>query len=131
MFKQVIPIIAILIIIQLAMIFMKRKKSKQKPNANKFDYKKRIDEFIRISNYDEGVGAGNKLSEEMRQGLGGNLILGIPDNMRSVRKDLNIIIDAVSHAVKAKIGEKSDIVKYNNADEMFDEILEVINKHKL
>jgi len=49
--------------------------------------------------------------------------------MRDVRKNLNLIIDGVSHGVKAKVGEKSDIIKYNNAEEMFDEIVDVINKH--
>ena len=128
--EKFIPIIAILIFIQLAIKFMRSRKSKQ-PASQRFDYKKRIDEIMRISNYDEGVGAGRKLSEEARQGLGGDLLLGIPDNMRDVRKNLNLIIDGVSYGVKAKVGEKSDIIKYNNAEEMFDEIVEVVNKHKV
>ena len=131
MFEKLIPVIVILILIQFFVRFMNSRKSKQKANTRKFDYKRRIDEFIKISSYDEGVGAGNKLSEEVRQGLGGQLVLDIPDSMRDVRKDLNLIIDGVSHAVRAKIGEKSDIVKYNNSAEMFDEILEIINKHKV
>ena len=131
MFEKIIPVIVALILIQFAMKFLISRKSKQKVNTHRFDYKKRIDEFMKISNYDEGVGVGNKLSEEARQGLGGSLLLDIPESMREVRKDLNLIINAVSHGVKAKIGEKSDIVEYNNAAEMFDEIVKIINRHKL
>ena len=131
MLETIIPIVAVLIFIQIAIRYMNTKKSKQKPSSRNFDYKKRIDEFMRISNHDEGVGVGSKLSEEARQSLGGDLILGIPESMRGVRKDLNLIIDGVSHAVKAKAGEKSDITKYSNAEEMFDEILEIVNRHKL
>jgi len=131
MFEKIIPIIAALILLQFAMKFLISRKSKQKVNTNRFDYKKRIDEFMKISNYDEGVGAGNKLSEDVRQGLSGDLLLDIPESMRGVRKDLNLIIDGVIHGVKAKIGERANMEKYNNAAEMFDEILEIINRHKL
>ena len=131
MLEKLIPIIAVLLFIQIAVKLMRAKKSKPKADSRNFDYKKRIDEFMKISNYDEGVGAGHKLTEEARQALGSELIQGIPDNMRDVRKNLNLIIDGVSCAVKSKIGEKSDMIKYNNAAEMFDEIVEVINKHKI
>jgi len=129
--EKFIPIIAILILVQFGMKFLSRRRAKQKPASRDFDYKKKIDDAMRISNYDEGVGTGRKLSEEAHQGLGGDLITGIPDNMRDVRKNLNLIIDGVSHGVKAKTCEKSDIMKYNNAAEMFDEIVEIINKHKV
>ena len=128
--EKLIPIIAILIFIQIAVKFMRSRRSKQTASQH-FDYKKRIDEFMKISNYDEGVGTGRKLSEEVRQSLGSDLLAGIPQNMSDVRKNLNLIIDGVSHGVKAKTCEKSDIIKYNNAAEMFDEIVEVINKHKV
>jgi len=131
MFEKVLPIIAALIFIQLAVRFIKMRNSRPKVDSRNFDYKTRIDEFMKISNYDEGVGAGRKLAEEARQGLGSDLILGIPDSMRDVRKNLNLIIDGVSHAVKSKIGERSDMIKYNNAAEMFDEIVEIINRHKI
>ncbi|MCL2154521.1 MAG: hypothetical protein FWH53_02530 [Leptospirales bacterium] len=131
MFEKFIPVIIVLILIQLVIRFMKMKNSRPKVDSRNFDYKKRIDDFMKISNYDEGVGAGRKLSEEVRQGLGGDLIMGIPESMRDVRKNLNLIIDGVSHGVKAKIGERSDIIKYNNAAEMFDEILAIINRHKV
>ena len=131
MFEKLVPIIFILIVIQLAMKFINKNKSKPRVDSRHFDYKKRIDDFMRISNYDEGVGAGRKLTGEVHQGLGGDLISGIPDNMRDVRKNLNLIIDGVSCAVKAKIGEKSDVVKYTDEAEMFDEIVEIINRHKI
>jgi hypothetical protein len=131
MFEKFVPIILILIAIQVVVKFMNRKKSTSRADSHHLNYKKRIDEFMRVSNYDEGVGAGRKLAGEVQQGLGGDLISGIPDNMRDVRKNLNLIIDGVSCAVKAKIGEKSDMIKYTNGAEMFDEIVEIINRHKI
>ena len=131
MFEKLVPVILVLILIQLAMKFINKKKSKPRVDSRHFDYKKRIDDFMRISNYDEGIGAGRKLAGEVHQGLGSDLISGIPENMRDVRKDLNLIIDGVSCAVKAKIGEKSDVIKYTNGAEMFDEIVEIINRHKV
>jgi hypothetical protein len=131
MFEKLIPIILVLILMQVAIKFINKNRRKPRVNSRNFDYKKRIDDFMRISNYDEGVGAGRKLAGEVQQGLGNDLILGIPENMRDVRKDLNLIIDGVSCAVKAKIGEKSDVIKYTNGAEMFDEIVEIINRHKV
>jgi hypothetical protein len=131
MFEKVLPIIVVLIIIQFAIRLIKNKSSKAKVNKHRYDYKDRIDEFMRISNYDEGVGAGRKLSEEVRHGLGSELLQGIPENMHDVKKNLNLIIDGVSHAVRAKIGEREEIIKYNNAAEMFDEILSIVNRHKV
>ena len=133
MFEKIIPVIVALIALQFLIRFMNKKRQSQQTSTREFDYKKRIDEFMRISNYDEGANHDRILTDEIRSGLGKpELLLEIPDSMREVRRGLNLIIDAVTHGVKAKIGTNpSHDIKYNSPDMMFDEIVEVIKRHKI
>lgn len=133
MFEKIIPVIVALIALQFLIRFMNKKKQSQQTSTRDFDYKKRIDEFMRISNFDEGTNNERILTDEVRSGLGKpELILEIPDSMRDVRRSLNLIIDGVTQGVKAKIGTNpAHEIKYNSPDKMFDEIVEVINRHKI
>lgn len=133
MFEKVIPVIAALIALQFLIRFMNRKKQNNQISTREFDYKKRIDEFLKVSSYDEGVNHDRILTDEIRSGLGKpELLLEIPDSMRDVRRNLNLIIDGVTQGVKAKTGTNPALeIKYNSPDKMFDEIVEVINRHKI
>lgn len=133
MFEKVIPVIVALIVLQFLIRFLNRKNKNKQPSARDFDYKKRIDDFLKISSYDEGTNNDRILSDEIRSGLGKpELLLEIPDSMRDVRRSLNLIIDGVTQGVKAKIGTNPvHDIKYNSPDKMFDEIVEVINRHKI
>lgn len=133
MFEKVIPVIIALIALQFLIRFMNKRKVSKPVQARNLDYKKKIDQFMQVSNYDEGVNSDRILTEEIRSGLGKpELMLEIPDSMRDVRRNLNLVIEGVSHGVKSKIGSNpaSDI-KYNSPDKMFDEIVAVINRHKI
>jgi len=133
MLEKVIPVIIAVIALQFIIRFMQKKKKEKTSTTRDFDYKKKIDQFLKVTNYDEGVSNERILVDDIRSGLGKpDIILGIPETMRDVRKDLNLIIDAVTHGVKDKIGKNPTIeINYNNPGKMFDEIVEVIKKHKL
>ncbi len=133
MLEKVIPVIIALVALQLMLKFMSSRRKKKQNVTRDFDYKKKIDNFLKVSNYDEGVNTEQILTDELRSGLGKpDLMLGIPDSMREVRRGLNLIIDGVTHGVKGKVNANTqDEIKYNSPDKMFDEIIEVINKHKI
>jgi hypothetical protein len=133
MFEKIIPVIVALIALQFLIRFMNRKKKGNQESSRNLDYKKRIDDFLKISSYDEGTNNDRILSNEIRSGLGKpELLLEIPDSMRDVRRSLNLIIDGVTQGVKAKIGTNPvHEIKYNAPEKMFDEIVEVINRHKI
>ena len=133
MFEKIIPVIVALIALKFLIRFMNKKRQNSPASTRDFDYKKRIDEFMKISNYDEGTNNDRILSDEVRSGLGKpELLLEIPDSMRDVRRSLNLVIDAVTQGVKAKIGSNPpQEIKYNSPDKMFDEIIAVINRHKI
>lgn len=133
MFEKLIPVILALLAVQILIrVMQKKRRTNQSPSRN-FDYKKRIDQLMKISNYDEGVNSEQAMIDEIRSGLGKpDMISGIPDNMRSVRRDLNLIIDAVTQGVKSKTGKTPvDAVRYHSPEKMFDEIVEVIRKHSV
>ncbi len=133
MLEKVLPIIIAVIAMQFLIRFMQKKRSQNKTVPRDYDYKKKIDQFMKVSNYDEGAGSDRILADEIRSGLGKpDLLLGIPDSMRETRKELNLIIDGVTHGVRSKIGKNPVIeVKYKDPVRMFDEIVEIIKKHKL
>ena len=134
MLEKIFPVIIALIALQILIRYRnKNKKNVKHTSRRDFDYKKKIDEFMKVSNYDEGVNREQVLIDGIHSGLGKpELILGIPDSMRDVRKNLNLIIDGVTYGVKGKIGSGPvDEIKYNSPDKMFDEIVEVINRHKI
>jgi len=133
MIEKIIPIILAIIALQFLIRFMQKKKKNKTVSTRDFDYKKKIDQFMKVTNYDEGVNNERILTDEIRTGLGKpDLLLGIPDNMREVRRDLNLIIDAVTEGVKSKVSKNPMIeIKYNEPVKMLDEIVQVIKKHKL
>ncbi len=132
MLEKILPVIIAVIAMQFLIRFMQKKRSENKTTTRDYDYKKKIDQFMRVSNYDEGVGSDRILVDEIRSGLGKpELLLGIPDSMREIRKDLNLIIDGVTHGVRSKTGKNTATeVKYKDPAGMFDEIVEIIKKHK-
>jgi len=133
MFERIIPVVIALIALQFLVRYMNKKRMNKRNSSRDFDYKNKIDQFLRISNYDEGTNNERILTDEIRSGLAKpELMLEIPDSMRDVRKGLNLIIDGVTHAVKGKISSRPGADnKYKNTAEMFDEIVEVIKKHKI
>jgi hypothetical protein len=133
MFEKVIPVIIALIALQFLIRFMNKRRASKPVQTRTQDYKKRIDEFLRVSNFDEGANSDRILTDEIRSGLGKpELMLEIPDSMRDVRRNLNLIIDAVTHGVKSKIGSNpASEIKYSSPDKMFEEIVAVINRHKV
>ncbi len=133
MLEKVIPIILAIIALQFVIRFMQKNKKAKSVNTRNLDYKAKIDQFMKVTNYDEGTNDERILTDEIRSSLGKpDLLLEIPDSMREVRRDLNLIIDAVTHGVKSKISKNpTDEIKYNNPDKMMDEIVEIIKRHKM
>lgn len=133
MFEKIIPVIAAVLVLQFLIRFMQKKKKEKNSQPRNFDYKKKIDQFMKYSNYDEGVNSEKLLIEDIRTGLGKTeFFSGIPEDKREVRRELNLIIDAVTHGIRSKLGSNStDEMKYNNPEKMFDEIVKVINNYKI
>lgn len=133
MLDKVLPIIIAIIAMQFLIRFMQKKRNSNKTPVRDYDYKKKIDQFMKVSNYDEGVANDRILIDEIRSGLGKTeLLLEIPDSMREIRRELNLIIDGVTHGVKSKIGKNPvSEIKFKDPGRMFDEIVEIIKKHKL
>lgn len=126
MFEKFIPIIIALIALQFIMRFMNKRKSMvQESEWRKADYKKRRDAIMKGRDPDEEAAAAPK---GMRF-LGVDDFNAIPEEMRGVRRDIIHIRDAVSAGLRAKIGRDAGDSKYNEPEKMFDEIVEVINRH--
>lgn len=134
MLEKIIPVIIALIAIQFLIRYTNSKRKKNTElTSERRDYKKRIDEFMRISNSDEGINTGRIAGDEVKSSLGRpDIIMNIPDNMRDVRKNLNLIIDGVTHGLKSKTGSPDESeIKYRDPSVMFDEIVEIIKKHRI
>jgi len=133
MLEKILPVIAMLVALQLLLRFMQRRRKTESQGSSRYsEYKEKIDRFMKISNYDEGADYDRVFSDEIRSGIAKpELIMGIPESMRDVRKGLNLIIDGVNHAVRAKTGTPgTGDIKYRDAAGMFDELVEVIKKHQ-
>ena len=133
MLETILPVIIAVIAMQFLIRFMQKKRSENKTTTRDYDYKKKIDQFMKVSNYDEGVVSDRILADEIRSGLGKpEILLGIPDSMREIRKELNLIIDGVTHGVRSKTGKNPVTeIKYKDPAGMFDEIVKIIKKHKM
>ena len=133
MIEKIIPVLVALIALQFIIRFISRKKP-PKPSAwRDLDYKRKIDELMKIGNFDDVNTTGKSLQEEVKSRLAtADLYMEIPDNMRDVRRGLNLVIDAVITGVKAKGGGGTpDAGNYKDPAGMFDEIVEVVKKHKV
>ena len=133
MIEKVLPVIIALVFLQLLIRFISRKKT-TKPSAwRDLDYKRKIDELMKIGNFDDAITTGKSLQDEVKARLAKpELYMEIPDNMRDVRRGLNILIDAVITGIKAKTGSgKGDMSHYKDPAKMFDELVEVVKKHKV
>ncbi len=133
MFEKIIPIIIALVFLQLFVRFMIRKKPVKTPAWRELDYKRKIDELMKIGNFDDANTTGKSLQDEVKASLAKTeLYREIPDNMRDVRRGLNILIDAVTTGIKAKTGSgNGDLSGYKNPAGMFDELVDVVKKHKI
>lgn len=126
MFEKFIPIIIALIVLQFIMRFMSKMRGRtQEAEWRKIDYKKRRDAIMKGRDPDEEAAA---MPKGIRF-LGIDDFNAIPEDMRNVRRDLLCIRDAVSIGLRAKIGRDVSDSKYNEPEKMFDEIVEVINRH--
>ncbi len=133
MFEKILPVILALIALQFIVRFMGRKKTPKKPVWKEIDYKRKIDELMKIGNFDDANTTGKSLQEEVKARLARpELYMDIPDDMRDVRRGLNILIDAVTAGVRAKTGSgKVDLSHYKDPAKMFDELVEIVKKHKV
>lgn len=133
MFEKIFPVIIALIALQFIVRFMARKKSGKTSAWREQDYKRKIDELMKIGNFDDHNTTGKSLQDEVKARLARpGLYMEIPDNMRDVRRGLNILIDAVTAGVRAKTGSgKADMSHYNDPAGMFDELVEVVKRHKV
>lgn len=133
MFERILPVILALIALQFIIRFMGRKKSAKNPAWKEIDYKRKIDELMKIGNFDDANTTGKSLQDEVKARLAKpELYMEIPDNMRDVRRGLNILIDAVTAGVRSKTGSgKGDMSHYRDPAKMFDELVEVVKKHKV
>lgn len=133
MFEKIFPVIIALIALQFIVRFMARKKSGKTSAWREQDYKRKIDELMKIGNFDDHNTTGKSLQDEVKARLARpELYMEIPDNMRDVRRGLNILIDAVTAGIRAKTGSgKTDMSRYNDPAEMFDELVEVVKRHKV
>lgn len=132
MFEKILPIIIALIALQLIVRFISRKKTEKTSAWRELDYKRKIDELMKIGNFDDANTTGKSLQDEVKARLAKpELYMEIPDNMRDVRRGLNLLIDAVITGIKAKTGSGTgNTAGYNAPDKMFDELVEVVKKHK-
>ena len=133
MIEKVLPVIVALVILQLMIRFMSRKKT-EKPSAwRELDYKRKIDELMKIGNFDDANTTGKSLQDEVKARLANaDLHREIPDNMRDLRRGLNILTDAVINGIRAKTGSGTgDMSHYRDPEKMFDELVEVVKKHKV
>jgi len=133
MFEKIIPVIVALIALQLLVKFKNKRKNNYNAQSRGLDYKERINQFLKISSFDQGANNEKILIDEILSNLGDpELQNEIPDDMPDIRRELYLIIDGVTHAVKGKIGSKNnENIKYNSPGKMFDDIVEVIKKYKL
>ncbi len=126
MFDKIIPVIIALIALQFIIrVIQKRKYRVTRSEWRDIDYKKRIDILMK----------GGRPDGEIHESKGITIIgiddySSIPDEMRGVRKEVNHIRDALSAGLRAKIGRDESESIYNEPEKMFDEIIEVINRHK-
>ncbi|HPS57740.1 MAG TPA: hypothetical protein PK514_06500 [Spirochaetota bacterium] len=133
MFEKILPVVLALIALQFIVRFMNRKKTAKTSAWRELDYKRKIDELMKIGNFDDANTTGKSLQEEVKARLAKpELYMDIPDNKRDVRRGLNLVIDAVTTGVRAKTGSGTgDMSNYNDPAKMFDEIVEVVKKHKI
>lgn len=136
MFERILPVIIALVILQILIRFMqKRKKREHKLHGSSrySEYRDKVDRLMKAGNFEDAGNYDRILSDEIRSGIAKpELIMEIPDSMRDVRRGLNLIIDGVNHAVKAKTGNESgDEIKFKDAAQMFDELVEVVKKHQV
>jgi hypothetical protein len=135
MLEKILPVIAMLVALQLLLRFMqRRRKARERGAPSRYsEYRDRIDRLIKVSNYDDGTDYEKKFSDEIRSGIANpELMMEIPENMRDVRRGLNLIIEGVNCAVKAKIGLRhADETKYRDPSVMFDELVNVVNKYRI
>lgn len=133
MIEKVLPVIVALVILQLMIRFMSRKKTEKLSAWRELDYKRKIDELMKIGNFDDANTTGKSLQDEVKARLANaDLHREIPDNMRDLRRGLNILTDAVINGIRAKTGSgKGDMSHYRDPEKMFDELVEVVKKHKV
>lgn len=135
MFEKILPVILVLVLLQLLIRFMQKRRSKvQSYGSSRFsEYRDKIDRLMKIDNFDDVKDRDRVLADEIRRGIAGpELMMQIPDNMRDVRRGLNLLIEGVNHGVKAKTGSLTgDVIKFRDADLMFDELVEVVKKHQV
>lgn len=125
MLENILPVIIALIALQFIFRVMRKKKSSVAESEwKKIDYKKRLDLLLKNKAPDneaaDTVLKRSPWAEELSM---------IPDDMRDVRRDLNLIREAVSVGLKAKIGIKVDESRFAGPGRMFDEIAAVVRKH--
>lgn len=125
MFEKIIPVLVALIALQFIIRVMHKKRTNPTPSAWKeVDYRKRIDLLMKGREPD-GIPRDNK----------GITLIGIedfaaiPGDMRSVRRDLLHVREGLSTGLRAKIGRDVSNSKFTDPDKMFDEIVEVVNRH--
>ncbi len=128
MFENIIPVLIVLILLQLVIRFMqKRKPGDTNAGWRGIDYKKRIDLLLKGKNPDKpeimnGADLAGKTPwfEELRM---------LPMEMKDVRRDLNLIREAVSVSLRAKAGKPYNKELFRNPEEMFDEVVKVVRGH--
>jgi len=125
MFEKFIPILIALIALQFIIWIMQKKRARVTESEwKKIDYKKRMDSLLKGKDPDiteaDDVISKSPWAEELSM---------IPDDMRDVRKDLNLIREAVPVALRARIGKTIYESRFREPENMFDEIVEVVKKH--
>jgi len=93
MFEKILPLIIVLIALQLLMKYKNSKKKDNPAPSRNFDYKQRINEFLKISDYDLKVKNEKQFADEIRlKMVKPDMQVDIPDSMQDVRRNLNLII---------------------------------------
>lgn len=135
MFEKILPVILVLVLLQLLIRFMQRRKLKVQSHASSrfSEYRDKIDRLMKIDNFNGRKDIESVIESEIRSGIASpELLMQIPENMRDVRRGLNLIIEGVNHGVKAKTGSlPDDVTKFRDASLMFDELVEVVKKHQV
>lgn len=133
MFEKIIPVFIAIIALQIFIKFVNRQKNNRRVSSRDFDYKQRINEFMKMgASYKDPDNVKMNKDEIRLKSLESDLMMDIPGNMSETRRDLHLIIEGVSHAVKGKTGSNTgDDAGYDSPEQMFDELVEVINRHRI
>ena len=122
---MIIQTVIALIVLQIIIMFLQRKKSKSYDTESSAEERhRRIDAILKGRIQDEDKSAPEGISL-----IGIEDFSAIPDEKRQLRRDILLIKDAVTAGLRAKIGRRATGGAFEDPERMFDGIVELIQEH--